>query len=142
MLSSFSSAWRGIGSRYLTIQLCTDRGSQRRTGMVGRPLYQVEWSESDHPQLLPHNRDRCLDKRVGGIQNLINLRPYMLSTVILARKGLQNRLMNLIVTLWREIQLSCCNEGKLCSMINSDCIFRLLNTSYRQPTHFLQSYDE
>ena len=44
----------------------TDRGSQRRTGMVVRSLYQVKRSESDHPQLLPHNRDRCLDKRVGS----------------------------------------------------------------------------
>ena len=31
-----------------------------------RPLHSVEWSEFDHSQLLPHNRDRCLDKRVGG----------------------------------------------------------------------------
>ena len=54
------------GGSELLLSNSTDRGSQRRTGMVDRPLSQVERSESDHPQLLPHNRDRCLDKRVGG----------------------------------------------------------------------------
>ena len=44
----------------------TDRESQRRVRVVERPLHSVERSESDHPQLLPHNRDRCLDKRVGS----------------------------------------------------------------------------
>ena len=34
--------------------------------MVERPLHSVEWSEPDSSQLLPHHRDRCLEKAVGG----------------------------------------------------------------------------
>ena len=40
--------------------------SQRRVGMVERPLHSLEWAEPDSLQLLPHHRERCHEKRVGG----------------------------------------------------------------------------
>ena len=34
--------------------------------MVERQFHSMERLEPDSSQLLPHNRDRCLEKRVGG----------------------------------------------------------------------------
>ena len=48
-------------------KVSVDRGGQRRPGMVERPLHSVEWSEPESSQLLPHHRDRCLEKRVGAV---------------------------------------------------------------------------
>lgn len=55
------------GGAGVLIRDYTYRGDQT-TGarVVERPLYTVELTEPDRPQCLPHNRDRCLNKGLGG----------------------------------------------------------------------------
>ena len=54
------------GGSELLLNNSVDKGGERRAGVVERSLHSVEWLEPDSSQLLPHHRDRCLEKRVGG----------------------------------------------------------------------------
>ena len=54
------------GGSELLFNNSVDKGGERGARVVERSLHSVEWSEPDSSQLLPHHRDRCLEKRVGG----------------------------------------------------------------------------